>query len=149
MNKKILITIIIILFLGLAYAVVSAFMEPVGSPPSGNVPAPINIGPEAQSKTGDLEAENFVVRNSLTLGDVRRTEWPEGLGGCNWEGTKCNCTSERASIGGIKLTVGTTCEAGQLTNFKIMELDISSRSKRCGNSPPAGCSAGLYSKVDR
>jgi len=113
------------------------------------VPAPINIGSTAQSKAGDLESADFTVRDGLTLGGVRRTEWPDAASGCNWEGTKCNCTSETASIGGIRLVVGTTCEAGQLTDFKIMDLDISSRSKRCSDSPPAGCSAGLYSKIDR
>ena len=149
MNKKFLIIFVIVLLGVLIWWVGYAFVEPAGSPPSGNVPAPINVGPIAQTKVGDLEVANLLVGDGLTLGGVRRTEWPDEVSGCDWEGTKCDCVSETASIGGIKLTVGSTCEAGRLTDFKIVELDISSRSKRCGDGPPTGCTAGLYSRINR
>lgn len=150
MNKNLLIAIVVVLvLLGIAYWVVYAFTEPASSPPGGNVPAPINIGPASQSKAGDLESNNLVVREGLTLGGARRTSWPEAAAGCAWEGTRCHCASETASVGGINMTVGMTCAGGRLTDFKIVTFDISSRSRRCADAPPSGCSAGLYTKDDR
>lgn len=141
---KYLLPIAATMFIG--YLAIAAFVEPASAPPEGNVPAPINTGPQAQNKAGDLELENLIVREGITLGGERRTTWPEGAAACNWEGTKCFCADDGASVGSIRLTIGATCASGQLTDVKIMNLDISSRSKRCWSNPPPGCSPGLYSK---
>ena len=52
MLKKFLPQIVASLFL--AGFVAYAWTEPAGAPPAGNVNAPINVGPNTQTKQGDL-----------------------------------------------------------------------------------------------
>jgi hypothetical protein len=75
-----------LIFLAAFYAV--AWQEPAQSPPEGNVPAPLNVGPGDQSKEGGLilntggESEHgLVVNQGLCLGEDCRETWPidEGL----------------------------------------------------------------------
>jgi hypothetical protein len=147
MDKKLIIAIIVIAFVFLAAWAVSAFSEPVGSPPSSNVPAPINVGSATQNKMGDLESENFTVRDGLTLGGVKRTSWPEGGDGhCDWEGTRCHCREDGSSGANVSITIGMTCAEGSLTDVKIVDLQISSRSKHCRSTAYSGCTADLYSR---
>ena len=147
MDKKLIIAIIVIAFVFLAAWAVSAFSEPVGSPPNSNVPAPINVGSATQNKMGDLESENFTVRDGLTLGGVKRASWPEGGDGhCDWEGTRCHCRENDSSGANVSITIGMTCAEGSLTDVKIVDLQISSRSKHCRSTAYSGCTAGLYSR---
>lgn len=75
-----------LIFLAAFYAV--AWQEPGQSPPGGNVPAPINIGPEDQSKEGGLilnsggESEYGLIVNQgqLCIGQDCRYDWPSGEG---------------------------------------------------------------------
>lgn len=52
------------------YAV--AWQEPSQDPPSGNVPSPLNVGPESQQKEGQLSL------GTLCIGGECREDWPEG-----------------------------------------------------------------------
>lgn len=122
----------------------AAFVEPSVPPPAGNIPVPISAGPEAQSKAGDLEVENLKVRDGIELGGVVRKTWPASSVGCTWQGTKCNCVSNDSSIGFVRMTIGSSCNQGQITGFRIMNLDISSKYKNCSTTAPAGCTPGLY-----
>ena len=147
MDKKLIIAIIVIAFVFLAAWAVSAFSEPVDSPPISNVPAPINVGSATQNKMGDLESENFTVRDGLTLGGVKRTSWPEGGDGhCDWEGTRCHCREDGSSGANVSITIGMTCAEGSLTDVKIIDLQISSKSKHCRSTAYSGCTADLYSR---
>jgi hypothetical protein len=52
---QILIITLILSFLGSLFLVkILAWQEPTTAPPGGNVPAPLNVGPQAQTKLGDL-----------------------------------------------------------------------------------------------
>lgn len=146
MKVKFFISVIIVgLFVG--YVAVLAFSEPAASPPGGNVPAPLNIGPQAQSKEGNLELENVKARDGIELGGVVRKTWPvEREASCSWQGTRCTCSSDSASVGSVRVVLGMTCNQGQVTNIKIMSLDISSKSKNCRSAAPAGCTPGLYTR---
>lgn len=129
------------------YAAVFGFTEPAGAPPLGNVAAPVTVGPEAQSKAGDLELENLKARGAITLGGVARNTWPAGTGGtCSWEGRRCYCASNDSSVGSMQIVIGMTCSQGRVTDFKVVNFEISSKSKSCPSSPPAGCTEGLYLK---
>jgi len=49
---------------------VTAFTEPTEIPPGGNVPAPLNVGSQAQTKLGDLTVNNFSVVNNFISGSI-------------------------------------------------------------------------------
>jgi hypothetical protein len=64
MFKRFLPQIIAMLFL--AGFVAWAWTEPTSAPPSGNAPTPINVGPTAQTKQGDLLLNgNFKVSGDI------------------------------------------------------------------------------------
>lgn len=135
MKKFVSFSLSVVCSMVLVYGVVSAFSEPSGAPSSFNTPEPLNIGSEKQSKSGDLEVNNFTARGSITLGGVARTTWPgEGVAGCGWEGWKCDCQSDASTLAEIRLVVGLECRSNRLTDFKIMNLEITSGTgeKRCG-----------------
>ena len=50
----------------------ASWTEPGATPPGGNVPTPLNVGPVAQTKTGDLTI------NPGTLRAVHRLRIPVG-----------------------------------------------------------------------
>lgn len=118
------------------YVVMAVWNEATDTPPNGNVPAPINIGPMSQSKEGNLEV------GSLTLGGITRSSWPSGGQSCNWEGTKCDCSDDSSTFADIRLTVGTTCVGGQITGVEIVNFEISSGNKDCPAKPFSKCTAG-------
>lgn len=68
------ISLVLIIFsiasgLGLRYAMAIAWTEPSALPPGDNVPAPINVGAGAQTKTGDLTiGGNFSVGGGEVVG---------------------------------------------------------------------------------
>jgi hypothetical protein len=134
------------------YLVYAVFNEPTAMPPLGNTPAPINIGPDTQVKDGVIGVKELIANTAITLGGVRKTAWPAGgVGGaaCTWEGTKCDCWDDTSTFTDIKLTIGLTCASGQITDFGIKELDVTSRTKDCRDNPPSGCTAGLYTHTSK
>ena len=77
--------ILTIAFLAVFYVV--AWTEPGQTPPQGNVPAPINVGPTGQSKAGGLilntgGAVNGLIidKGNLCLGTDCRSSWPNPVG---------------------------------------------------------------------
>jgi len=146
-NNFLIIVLAAVMILAVNY-VVYGFSEPAGPPPGNNVPAPLNVGPLTQNKEGNLELHNLKARGGIELGGVFRSAWPGETGAgltCPWEGTKCDCHSDSSSFADLSLTVGLTCGGGEIRDIKIVGLDISTRKKRCSPTPPAGCTAGLYS----
>jgi hypothetical protein len=129
--------------LWLAQSVVLAFTEPAQPPPQGNVPPPITVGPGRQSKAGDITVQNLKA-SSITLGEDTRTTWLDALGACAWEGWKCDCQNNNSSGSSVALTVGIQCQGGQLRDMRIVDLQISSKTKSCPSKAPAPCAASLY-----
>ncbi|MFA5767508.1 MAG: hypothetical protein WC919_06285 [Candidatus Paceibacterota bacterium] len=77
--------VLVISFLAAFYVV--AWQEPAQSPPDGNVPSPLNVGPETQYKEGTLvvntggEEYGLVVdQGKVCIGDACIESWPEGAG---------------------------------------------------------------------
>mgnify|MGYP001600792682 FL=1 len=140
MKKYIPISLIILSLIFVAnYIVMSqVFNDATDTPPNGNVPAPINVGPMSQSKEGNLEV------GSLTLGGVTRSTWPSGVGAaaCNWEGIKCDCSDDSSAFADIRLTIGTSCQGGQIAGVEIVNFEISSGNKNCPDNPHPKCTAG-------
>lgn len=128
-----------VIILGTAFA----FTEPTGTPPTNNVPAPLNVGVGTQEKTGGLVMQSMKAA-SITLGESTRTSWLDAGSACAWEGWKCDCRSDGSSFASIALTTGAQCSGGQLRDVKIMDLQISSKSKTCSSKAPTGCTATLY-----
>lgn len=62
-----LIALAAVLGLGVNYAL--AWTGPTSAPPSGNTPAPINVGGATQIKSGSLGVADFVA-NSVTVGST-------------------------------------------------------------------------------
>ena len=122
-----------------------AFTEPTGTPPTKNVPAPLNVGAGIQEKSGGLVMQTMKSA-SITLGESTRTSWLDAASSCNWEGWKCNCRSDESSFAALQLTIGMKCSGGQLQDFKIMDMQISSKDKSCPAAAPAGCVPALYTK---
>ncbi len=120
-----------------------AFTEPTGTPPTNNVPAPLNVGAGTQEKAGGLVMQSMKA-TSITLGESTRTSWLDAASACNWEGWKCNCRANESSFAALQLTLGMQCSGGQLRDFKIMDMQISSRDKQCASSIPTGCTPALY-----
>jgi hypothetical protein len=54
---------------------VFAFTAPTTSPPAGNVPAPLNTGPQSQTKQGGLIINGELQTNNFCLGGVCRPNW--------------------------------------------------------------------------
>ena len=152
--KKIIIALTsLIAVLAVNYFVFAVWNEPTQSPPNGNVPAPVNVGPDYQKKEGNLEVNNMTAA-SITLGGVTKTAWPVGgIGGvaCTWEGTKCDCKDDETSTWTgseiqSKITIGTTCTGGQITEVKIVNFQVSTGERNCQSTPPAACTPGLYTR---
>lgn len=120
-----------------------AFTEPTGTPPTRNVPAPLNVGAGIQEKSGGLVMQTMKSA-SITLGESTRTSWLDAGSACSWEGWKCDCRSDGSSFASIALTNGAQCSGGQLRDMRIMDLQISSKGKTCGAKAPAGCTQSLY-----
>lgn len=120
-----------------------AFTEPTGTPPTRNVPAPLNVGAGTQEKAGGLVMQSMKAA-SITLGESTRTSWLDAASSCNWEGWKCDCRSDGSSVAGIAMTFGAQCSGGQLQGVKIVSLSISSRSEVCSATAPAPCRQSFY-----
>lgn len=132
-------TALSVVFIGTAFA----FTEPTGTPPTRNVPAPLNVGAGTQEKAGGLVMQTMKSA-SITLGESTRTSWLDAASACKWEGWKCDCRSDGSSFASIAITNGAQCSGGQLQDMRIMDLQISSKGKTCGSKAPAGCTQSLY-----
>ncbi len=122
---------------------VLAFTEPTGTPPTKNVPAPLNVGAGTQEKAGGLVMQSMKSA-SITLGESTRTSWLDAASACKWEGWKCDCKNDGSSFAYVALTIGAQCSGGQLQDFKIVNIAISSKGKLCPKTAPAGCAPSLY-----
>lgn len=132
------------------YSFVSAWTEPTASPPNENVPAPLNVGSGRQVKSGDLTVGNLKA-TSITLGEDTRFGWPGGGGAgggaaCAWEGTKCDCKADGSTFADARVIIGATCASGQLTDIKVVNFSVTSGSKSCNKTAPAGCTPSLYTR---
>lgn len=120
-----------------------AFTEPTGVPPTKNVAAPLNVGAGTQEKAGNLIMQNMKA-SSITLGESTRTSWLDAGSACSWEGWKCNCKNDGSSFAYIAITIGAQCSSGQLRDFRIVGLQLSSKGKTCPVTPPIFCKPSLY-----
>lgn len=120
-----------------------AFTEPTGTPPTRNVPAPLNVGAGTQEKAGGLVMQSMKAA-SITLGESTRTSWLDAGSACNWEGWKCDCKNDGSSFAYIAMTIGAKCSGGQLQDFKIVNIALSSKGKTCPAKAPAECKPSLY-----
>ncbi len=120
-----------------------AFTEPAGVPPTKNVPAPLNVGAGVQEKAGGLVMQTMKSA-SITLGESTRTSWLDAGSACNWEGWKCDCKNDGSSFAYIAMTIGAKCSGGQLQDFKIVSIALSSKGKLCSTAAPAECKPSLY-----
>lgn len=146
MNNIILVTLVaVISILTANYLVFAVFQQPTLPPPDGNAPAPLNVGPVYQVKSGDLGLNNLRA-SSITLGGTTRSSWPTGGVACTWEGVKCDCRDDTSTWADLALTIGSKCEQGQLTDFRIVKMDITSRTATCPLTAPAGCDPALYTR---
>ncbi len=145
MNNMLLVVLIaVVSIFAMNYLALAVFQQPTLPPPDGNVPAPVNVGPGYQVKSGDLAVNNFIA-NAISLGGITRLSWPTGTGAaCIWEGVRCSCRDNSSTFTDLALTIGMTCNGGQVTNFEIIDMQISSKSKSCSSKPPPGCTPGLY-----
>ncbi len=120
-----------------------AFTEPTGTPPTRNVPAPLNVGAGIQEKAGGLVMQTMKSA-SITLGESTRTSWLDAGSACKWEGWKCDCKNDGSSGASLALTMGMQCSGGQLVDMKIVSIQISSKGKVCSTTAPAPCRADIY-----
>lgn len=120
-----------------------AFTEPTGTPPTKNVPAPLNVGAGIQEKSGGLVMQSMKAA-SITLGESTRTSWLDAGSACNWEGLKCNCKNDGSSFAYIAMTIGAKCSGGQLQDLKIVSIALSSKGKLCPTKAPVECNPALY-----
>lgn len=120
-----------------------AFTEPTGTPPTKNVAAPLNVGAGVQEKSGGLVMQTMKSA-SITLGESTRTSWLDAGSACNWEGWKCDCKNDGSSFAYIAMTIGAKCSGGQLQDFKIVNIALSSKGKTCPTTAPAECKPSLY-----
>ncbi len=132
-----------IVFGAFSYLSAEAYADPLLSPPEGNVRGPLNMSVQSQTKSGDISVDGFKAAG-INLGGVLRNSWSQIGGACAWQGTRCHCASDDSSIGSVRLTIGITCNGGTVTNLKVVNIDISSREKRCWSSAPSGCDRNLY-----
>lgn len=56
---------------------VFAWTGPTQAPPGANVPAPINVGPVAQTKQGDLFSQGAIGGKTVCIAGVCREGWPD------------------------------------------------------------------------
>ncbi len=124
-----------------------AFTEPTGTPPTKNVPAPLNVGAGIQEKAGGLVMQT-IKSASITLGESTRTSWLDAASACKWEGWKCDCQSNGSSVAGLAITMGMQCSGGQLADMKIVSVAISSKTKSCEPTAPAPCKQALYTYLN-
>jgi len=84
---------------------VSGYNPPTQGPPFGNLPAPINAGPDAQTKTGNLTIEgNLTTKGILKLGQFTTTNLPAGAeGALCFDTLKMLCRYIRQVLGKISL----------------------------------------------
>ena len=54
-----------------------AWTEPTQAPPGANVPTPINVGPVAQTKQGDLFSQGAIGGKTVCIAGVCREGWPD------------------------------------------------------------------------
>ena len=120
-----------------------AFTEPTGTPPTNNVPAPLNVGAGRQIKNGDLTVQN-IKASSVTLGESTRTSWLDAASACSWEGWKCNCKNDGSSFAYIAITMGAQCSGGQLRDIRLINIQLSSKGKTCPATAPVFCQPSLY-----
>jgi len=78
LNSLALSLAILIFALGAVLATI-AWTEPITPPPAGNVPAPINVGPSAQTKQGPLTTVGALTSNTALYApifyDLNNTSW--------------------------------------------------------------------------
>ncbi len=79
---------VVVLFTGIAgFSLISAaapWSAPVGTPPSNNIDAPVNIGSSTQYKTGAIAVENLVsFGGSTAYGEMRSPKY------CDLDGKNC------------------------------------------------------------
>ena len=74
--------VLVISFLAAFYVI--AWQEPTQAPPQGNVPAPLNVGPDGQSKAGGLILNTggganalIIDKGKICIGTDCRDKWPE------------------------------------------------------------------------
>ncbi len=130
--------------------IVLAFSEPAAPPPNENAPAPINVGPDAQSKTGNLQV-NELSAAAISLGGDRRTVWPGGAGGggggdaCTWQGVRCECFEDNGGAVEGKIILALACLENpnthfrQIAGFDIIDFHVTAGNDSCPNTPPPGC----------
>lgn len=79
LNIKFLILILLLSFFSITS--VYAWTEPTGIPPADNVEAPVNVGPDSQSKEGALRVEDLLIVGSFLANDDARLLIQGGLVG--------------------------------------------------------------------
>ncbi len=108
-----------------------AFTDTSASPPNDNTQPPLNVGTGLQSKEGDLEVGSYKARDGITLGGIKQTGWPAIGMACNWEGEKCSCQADEGSTSHMGIAIGVTCISGHITDFRVADLQISSKEFTC------------------
>jgi hypothetical protein len=105
----------------------SGWQEPTATPPGDNVSAPINVGPQAQSKEGDLSigpglkywitklGDSFALKNDE--GEIKFVLGQDGKVGIN----TTSPTEELEVKGGVKITDSITLRDKTITGFPIGE----------------------------
>lgn len=134
-----------------------AFTEPTGTPPTNNVPAPLNVGTGIQEKAGGLVVQSIKAA-SITLGESTRTSWLDAASACAWEGTKCSCVSDSTTNSywtgkTTRMITKMTCSGGRITNYGIQDLRIGDTQNdyyaRCYNGQGFdGCTPSLLTSTD-
>jgi hypothetical protein len=108
-----------------------AFTDTSASPPNDNTQPPLNEGFVSQSKEGDLEVESYKARDGITLGGIKQTGWPAIGMVCNWEGEKCSCRANGSSVSNMGIAISVTCVSGHITDFRVADLQVSSKEFTC------------------
>jgi hypothetical protein len=71
LNSLALFLAVLIFALGAVLATI-AWTEPTSAPPAGNIPAPINVGNQAQTKEGPLTTVGALTSNTAFYSPWRR-----------------------------------------------------------------------------
>lgn len=99
---------------GISY-IQAAFTFPTADPPSGNVPAPVNLSNVFQDKSGGFEANTIAVTNGFSLNGVNRLSasgWPTSgatttTATCHLEVRRVDTTTKRFyDASGAQITAG-------------------------------------------
>lgn len=130
----------LVLFFGFVGVVAGNFTDPASNPPSGNISAPINTSAVAQTKTGNLWADNIIAEkltalSELCIGGDCRSTW--GSGGDSFSTT---CTVNRRIVASPRDTYGVP--HGPTGASAIWEL-----SKNCKNQISAADKAAGWMLV--